>query len=163
MFFGRTARAVKSINLCLTWCDSIRGSEVPPPSLRTSTCRDGQGATLATRPTSLSCLRSRYLVQVPWRASKSFSALSCCHVAIRLNTPPFVFAAGLTIVLPSERPELGGDSSQTRTGLVSSFLAASKIAAAAFVRIWRLAASSYRESHLSSPNRSGQNGMGYLA
>jgi hypothetical protein len=54
------------------------------------------------------------------------------HVPARLTSTPSVLAAGRTVVLASERPELCCDSSGTCAGLVSSFLAASKIAAAAF-------------------------------
>jgi len=39
---------------------------------------------------------------------------------------------------PSERPEARGDSARICIGHVSSFCAASKVATAAFVRIWRL-------------------------
>ena len=60
-----------------------------------------------------------------------------CHVAASFSATPSIFTAGRTIILPSERPELRSDRSGASAWLVSSFLAASNVAAAAFVRIWR--------------------------
>ena len=59
-----------------------------------------------------------------------------CHVSTRPRTAPFIFTKGGTVVLPSKRPELRSDRSGASAWLVSSFLAASKIATAAFVGIW---------------------------
>jgi len=59
-----------------------------------------------------------------------------CHVAESFSATPSIFTAGRTIILPSERPELRSDRSGASAWLVSSFLAASKIATAPFVGIW---------------------------
>ena len=64
--------------------------------------------------------------------------LSHRHVAASLTATPSVFTARRTIVLPAKRPEFRGDSAHTCARLVSSFLAASDIAAATLLRIWRL-------------------------
>ncbi len=60
------------------------------------------------------------------------------NVAAALTAAPSIFTARRAVVLPSKRPELRCDSTGTRTGLVSSFLTASKMATTALVRIWRL-------------------------
>jgi hypothetical protein len=58
----------------------------------------------------------------------------------RFSAAPFIFNARRTAVVPPKRPELRCDSTGAVSRSVSSFLTASKIATAAFVRIWRLSA-----------------------
>jgi hypothetical protein len=64
--------------------------------------------------------------------------LSRRHVSASLTATPSIFTAGRTVVLPPEGPELRGDSAGACSRLVSGFLATSKIAATASVRIWCL-------------------------
>jgi hypothetical protein len=63
-----------------------------------------------------------------------FTAPSCSHA---FTTAPSVFTAWRTIILAPKRSELRCDSARTCSGPVSSFFAASNVAATAFVRIWR--------------------------
>ena len=60
-----------------------------------------------------------------------------CHIAATLTAAPSILTAGRTVVLPSEGPELRCDHARIRAGLVSRFFAASDVAAAALIRIWR--------------------------
>jgi hypothetical protein len=75
---------------------------------------------------------------------------ACGHACVSLSAAAFIFSARLAIMLPSECPELRGDSAGTSTRLVASFFAASKVTAAAFVWIWCL--SDPREKALLSVN-----------
>jgi len=79
------------------------------------------------------------------------------HVAASLTAGPFIFTVGRTVVLPPKRPELCGDRARTCSGVVSGFFAASNVAAAAFVRIWRFSDPSEAQASTASGRTNGLN------